>query len=135
MDFSFDVVRTQAENGIPEGENTSSQDSLSHALAAASSSVPTDPLRLCRPCDSRLQGKSWDGKVTFAPVKTSVHKAEVMGVPVFLFRPDNAWFKGKQIYGGPTTEAYLYFSRAALVRGRGSSAGPPVPFSGETSER
>lgn len=62
------------------------------------------------------QGRPWDGTIQWKQLKTSVHKAEVLGVPVFLFRPDNNWFKGKAIYGGPTTEAYLYFSRAALVR-------------------
>lgn len=53
-------------------------------------------------------------------LRTSVFKAEVLGVPVYLFRPDNQFFKGKQIYAGgySATEAYLYFCRAALVRRR-----------------
>lgn len=124
MDFEFSVVRPP--DPLPHPFTPSplrpSQPRPALPRPATPRTSPPSPTALIRPplpptpSPQPPQGRPWDGEVQWNPLKTSVFRSEVMGVPVFLFRPDNNWFKGAQIYGGPTTEAYLYFSRAALVR-------------------
>lgn len=61
-------------------------------------------------------GRQFDGKMQWVPLATKVYRTTVEGIPVYLFQPENNFFRGKAIYGGgySSTEAYLYFSNVAL---------------------
>ena len=43
----------------------------------------------------RAQGKQFDGQTQWKPLRTTVFRAEVQGIPIFLFRASNNFFKGR----------------------------------------
>ena len=77
------------------------------------------------------RGYFWDGEFVMGSLRTAAYSGRIGGCDVVLLRPDwdeANYFRGGGIYGGSynETEAYLYFSRAALEFLKASGRQPQI---------